>query len=158
MYMCHLHNLFMEADILTQFSYPIICTDKFRDTVNYYEDYLGFVPQFEIIKNFVILKRNAYHDVYVAILDVNNHEIPEEYRKSSSGIIINFPVEDVQKAYDELYIEGLKILNEPKISICGRKHFFVVDPNGILIDVAENVPLEAAMTKEQQDMISIAEQ
>lgn len=142
--------------MLTQFSYPIICTDKFRDTVNYYEDYLGFSVQFEIVQNFVILKRNSYKDVYVAILDINNHEIPEEYRRSSSGVILNFPVEDVEKAYDELYIEGLEILDKPKISICGRKHFFVVDPNGILINVAENVPLEDAMTPEQKNLVTIA--
>lgn len=142
--------------MLTQFSYPIICTDKFRDTVNYYEDYLGFSVQFEIVQNFVILKRDSYKDVYVAILDINNHEIPEEYRRSSSGVILNFPVEDVEKAYDELYIEGLEILDKPKISICGRKHFFVVDPNGILINVAENVPLEDAMTPEQKNLVTIA--
>ncbi|MCB1531941.1 MAG: glyoxalase [Alphaproteobacteria bacterium] len=142
--------------MLTQFSYPIICTEKFKDTVNYYEDHLGFVPQFEIFQNFVILKRDTYADVFIAIVDAHSQEIPQEYRRKSSGIILNFPVEDVQKTYDEFYIEGLEVLNEPKVSICGRKHFFVVDPNGILIDVAENVPLSETVPPEKEDMISVS--
>lgn len=142
--------------MLTQFSYPIICTDKFKDTVNFYEDYLGFTPQFEIIENFVVMKRDQYEGVFIAILDVNNHEIPEAYRKPSSGLIINFPVDDVRAAYDDLYHEGVEIVSEPKISMCGREHFFIADPNGILIDVAEAVPLDVAVPDDKADYISVA--
>ncbi len=141
--------------MLTQFSYPIICTDKVGETASYYEDHFDFVPAFEIMHGFVILQREGWDNAYLAILSVDSDEIPEEYRKPTSGMILNYPVENVEKTYDDLYLEGLDIVTETKISICGRKHFFVKDPNGILIDVAANVPLEQAMAEDELDMLSM---
>lgn len=141
-------------EVLTQFSYPIICTDKFSETMAYYEDHLGFAPAFEI-KGFAIMKREEYADVYIAVIDARNEEIPEAYRRPVSGMILNFPVEDVEQAHSDLYLEGLDIVSEPKMSMCGRKHFFVEDPNGILINVAENVALEETMAPEQLTAVRV---
>ena len=127
--------------MLSQFSYPIICSEKYIKTVNFYEDHFEFVPEFEEA-NFVILKRKDRDDIYLAIIDTNHKGIPDRYRKSVSGMILNYPVKDTRAAYQQYYWEGLNIVSEPEVSSCARKHFFVEDPNGILIDIAEDVEIE----------------
>lgn len=124
--------------MLSQFSYPIICTDKYVQTVNFYEDHFDFAPEFEL-KDFVILKRKDYDDCYIAIISSDNETIPKQYRKAVSGMILNYPVRDVRASYQQLYWEGLNIVSEPADAPCLRKHFFVEDPNGILIDIAEDI-------------------
>jgi len=123
--------------MLSEFSYPIICTNKFIETVNFYEDYLNYSPVMEMI-NYVILKRNDWESCYLAIVDVNHPDIPEQYHKPVSGIMLNYPVRDVEKAYEELYWEGLNIISELKTLPWLKKRFLIEDPNGILVTVGEN--------------------
>jgi len=124
--------------MLSQFSYPIICTDKYVQTVNFYEDHFDFAPEFEL-KDFVILRRKDYEECYIAIISSDNQILPKKYRKPVSGMILNYPTKDVRATYQQMYWEGLNIVSEPAEAPCLRKHFFVEDPNGILIDVATDI-------------------
>lgn len=142
--------------MLSQFSYPIVCTEKFVQAVAFYEDHFGYSPAFEM-DGFVILKRQDRDDAYLAIIDSNHGVIPEHYRRSVKGMILNFPVENVNSTFQEFYWEGLNIVSEPESALCGRKHFFVEDPNGILIDVAENVSIESLISNaEMQNLCVVA--
>ncbi len=128
--------------MFSQFSYPIICAENFAQTVNFYEDHFNYVSVLEV-KGFAILKREGYKDMHLSIIDKNHEQIPEAYRKRAQGMILSMPVNDVDKAYEELYWEGLEMLGEPAEAVCGRMHFMVEDPNGILIDVTKNIPIPA---------------
>jgi len=130
--------------MLSQFSYPIICTDRFERTAAFYEDYFDFYPAFEM-EGLSVFKRNEWKDMYVAFIDYHHEAIPEHFRTPVKGMILNYPVKDVQAAYQDCYFEGLNIVSEPSLAICGRNHFFVEDPNGILIDIAEDIDLEAVL-------------
>jgi len=142
--------------MLSQFSYPIICSDNFEQTVAFYEDHFEFVPSLEM-EGFVILSRETWQNVYLAVIDCNHEAIPERFRKPVSGMILNFPTDKVQKIYDRLYDEGLDIVSEPVDAKCGRKHFYVEDPNGILIDVAEEVDMTTLMSPEElKDLCFVA--
>ncbi|MFP4314377.1 MAG: VOC family protein, partial [Alphaproteobacteria bacterium] len=118
--------------------YPIICTENYAKTVNFYEDHFDFSAAFEM-NGFTVLQHKTNKTMYLAILDRNHNSIPEQYKKPVSGMILNFPVKDVRITYQQLYWEGLNIITEPEVTPCARKHFFVEDPNGILIDVTQDV-------------------
>ena len=117
--------------------YPIILTDNFRDTVNYYEDYFDCVPELEM-DCFAVLKHNSDNGIRIGVMKADHKAVPEQYRRNVQGLILNFPVEDVIKAYDHFYFEGLDIEGEPGLAPCGRRHFMIRDPNGVLIDVMED--------------------
>ena len=117
--------------------YPIICTNRLVETVNFYEDHFDFIPEIQM-DEYVLLKHSVYEDRYLAFLDVTCPILPKEAQKVSSGIIINFPVKNVDAAYQQAYWEGLDIVEEPKAAKCGRKHFLIRDPNGIYLDVMQN--------------------
>ncbi len=140
--------------MLSKFSYPILCTDKFEASVAFYEDHFSFVPAFEM-DGFVIMKREDWDDMYLALIDSNHEVLPEAYKRSTQGMILNYPVEDAQVAYQQNYIDGLSVLSEPQTVLCGRKHYFVEDPNGILIDVAEEVDIESLICEENQDSFRV---
>lgn len=124
--------------MLSQFSYPIICSEKCTKTVNFYEDYFDFTPEYET-DDFIVLKRRNYTDSYLAVISINHESLPKGYRSTASGIILNYPVENVDAFYQQAYWEGLDIVNDPEIAACNRKHFFIKDPNEILIDVTQDV-------------------
>lgn len=136
--------------MFSEFSYPIICTKNFVKTVNFYEDYFDFEIAMEM-DTFTILKRKSMKDTYLAIIDSAHETIPVQYRQPTKNMILSFPVPDVEAMYKAIYLEGLDIVSEPHDAICGRKHFFVEDPNGILVDVAQNIPLESLMKKEEME-------
>lgn len=127
--------------MLSQFSYPVICSAFFNKTISFYEDYFNFSPVLEM-EGYAVLKRADCQNSYLAVIDSLHDGIPQRFRRSVQGLILSFPVEDVADAYRKLYLEGLNILGEPDVVLCGRRHFLVEDPNGILISVAENVALE----------------
>jgi len=133
--------------MLSQFSYPIVCSDCFKKSVAFYEDHFDFVSAFEM-DGFVILKREGWENVYLAIIDSEHDALPEHYKRPTQGLILNYPVENVIAFYDDAYHEGLNLISEPKDTLCGRKHFFIEDPSGLLIDVAENIDLSALVSIE----------
>jgi len=141
--------------MLSQYSYPIICSDNFAQTIAFYEDHLDFIPEVEM-KGFAILKRDNYDATYISIIDAKHDVLPKEYKRPVQGMILNYPVDNVIEFYDHAYHEGLKLLSEPKDASCGRKHFYIEDPNGILIDVAQNIELSCIVgTEEINDLFVI---
>lgn len=125
--------------MLSNFSYPIICADDYARTVNFYEDHFDFRPEFEL-PLFSILKRQGCDNSYIAIVDKNHDCIPKQYQAQTKGMILHLPVYNVDSAYQQFYWEGLSIITEPSVvPNIGMRHFYVEDPNGILIFVAEAV-------------------
>lgn len=117
--------------------YPIICTDKLRDTINFYEDYFGFQPYFEM-EYYAYLRHGEHEDMHLGIVDIKNPDLPTGYRdKTVAGVMLTFFTEDVDKLCDEFYMEGVDMTGEIQEERCGRRHFGVFDPNGVLISVSQ---------------------
>ena len=117
--------------------YPIICTDRLVETVNFYEDHFDFIPEMEL-DNYFLLRHNIDKDRYIAFVDVNSEALPNEAKKVSVGLVIKFPVSNVDTAYQQAYWEGLDILDEPKPSRCGGRQFMIRDPNGVYLYLVED--------------------
>jgi uncharacterized glyoxalase superfamily protein PhnB len=117
--------------------HPTIVSEKFIPTVNFYEDYFGFIVTLEQ-DGFTLLQKEASPGDRIAIFD-KTHQCVEGRVKPVQGLILNIAVDDVKEKYDALYMEGLEIYKEYGLDIHGRKHFVVYDPNGVLINVHEAV-------------------
>lgn len=120
--------------------HPLICTSNFSKTVAFYEDHFDFVPEAEYDR-YCILKNEAT-GTQLAIVDASYPAIPVEFQKPVQGFILNFPVKDVDAAYEELYMEGLDLISEVSKSVSGYQYFLARDPhNDILIKVCGNCGL-----------------
>ena len=116
--------------------HTVICTDKLVKTVNFYEDFFDFYPVFET-DDHVIMQRGDDVRSQIAVVDANHETLPEGFRKVTSGLMLNFPVDDIQKSYEHFYYEGIDMASELQAAPCGQSYFMMRDPNDNLITIQE---------------------
>jgi hypothetical protein len=113
--------------------YPTIVSQCMVSTVNFYEDYFGFVPAIEK-EGYVLLRQEQNPAACIAVFD-KTHRCVNNVVEPVRGVIVNIVVNDVKEKFDALYMEGLDFYKEFGTDINGNDHFVVYDPNGILINV-----------------------
>ncbi|QCX74743.1 Glyoxalase-like domain protein [Streptomyces sp. YIM 121038] len=115
--------------------YPVIATDRLRESHAFYTRLLGFETTFEA-DWYVSLRRPGTSPYELALLDHTHPTIPEGYRTPARGLLLNFEVEDVDAEWERLVVHGGL---RPELALrsedFGQRHFIVADPNGVLIDV-----------------------
>ena len=120
-------------------SYPVICTDKIMKSRDFYRDYFGFETTFEA--DWYISMRSKTSPGYeLALLDYRHSSLPEPHRKQARGVLINVEVSNVDDVYNDLKHKDLPMILDLKSEAWGQRHFITEDPNGILIDVIQNIP------------------
>lgn len=119
--------------------YPVIMTDRVRDTADFYCRHFRFKSLFESDWYFHLQSVEDDH-VTLAILDGNHETIPLIARGKVSGLLLNFEVDDVDSIYEESLNAGLPILKPICDEDFGQRHFITADPNGVLIDIIKPIP------------------
>ncbi|RSN26125.1 glyoxalase/bleomycin resistance/extradiol dioxygenase family protein [Amycolatopsis sp. WAC 01416] len=121
---------------LTSF-YPVLMTEKIAETRDFYCGYFGFELTFEA-DWYVSLKRCEWE---LAILAPGHDTIPAGAGKPVQGLLLNFEVEDVDAEHRRLVVDaGLPEALSLRSEEFGQRHFIVADPNGVLIDVIQEIP------------------
>ena len=118
--------------------YPVICTDKLEASTDFFKNNFDFSLTFES-DWYMSLRSNSNPNFELALLDYYHPSIPENYRKTAQGVIINFEVADVDNEYQRLKANDIKMILDIRSEEWGQRHFIVEDPNGILIDVIQNI-------------------
>ena len=83
----------------------------------------------------------------LALLEYTHPSVPAGFRQATSGLILNFEVENVDAEYERLMAAGLKAHLELRSEDWGQRHFITSDPNGILIDMIQLIPPSAEFAK-----------
>ena len=76
----------------------------------------------------------------MALLNYQHPSLLEECRQPTTGLLLNLEVADVDQEYDRLKKGGQSMVLDLKSEKWGQRHFITKDPNGLLIDVIQNVP------------------
>lgn len=116
--------------------YPTLVSDKIVSTINFYEDYFGFVPTFEK-EGYALLQSASDPESCIAVF-AKDHNCVSGLEQSVQGLILSLKVDDIEATYDALYMEGLELYKGLGTDIHGSRHFVVYDPNGILVNVIDN--------------------
>ncbi|WP_067549257.1 VOC family protein [Nocardia crassostreae] len=112
--------------------YTVLGVSRLSEARDFYTRLFGFEITFEA-DWYIGLRRKEYE---LALLDYAHPTVPEGYRQPAQGILLNVEVEDVDAEWDRLvHREGLPVALDIRSEDFGQRHFIVVDPNGILIDV-----------------------
>ena len=114
--------------------YPVIMTDRVAETAAFYKDAFRFNAVFEA-GWYVHLQSAEDERVNIAILDGGHETVPEGFRATAQGMIINFEVEDVDAEYERATAAGVPILKPLVSEPFGQRHFLARDPAGVLLDV-----------------------
>ena len=119
-------------------SYPVICTGKIQESRDFFTHNFDFETTFEADWYVSLVSKNN-PNYELALLDYHHSSLPENFRKPAKGVLINFEVSNVDEEYERLKIKDVPIVLDLKSEEWGQRHFIAVDPNGILIDVIQNI-------------------
>jgi uncharacterized glyoxalase superfamily protein PhnB len=118
--------------------YPVIQTEDVAASSIFYVQHFGFGVTFE---SDWYVSLNHPSGFELAILHATHPTIPDHFRHTVRGLILNFEVEDVDAEYKRLIEHaGLPVQRNLKSEDFGQRHFITSDPNGVLIDVITNIP------------------
>ena len=112
-----------------------IITDKFAETKAFYTNTLGFGVTFE--NEFYLLLHTPNHQAEISFLKPNHPTQKPIFHPpyGGKGVYLTIEVEDVDKIYSELKLKGIQMEIELRDEPWGDRHFAIVDPNGIGIDI-----------------------
>jgi uncharacterized glyoxalase superfamily protein PhnB len=125
--------------MLLQSFYPVVMAEDVEASARFYAEHMGFEMTFE--SDWYVSLRHRENPAYeMAVLSPAHATIPEGFRgRSSSGLLLNFEVSDAEAEYERLKEAGLRIVLPLRDEAFGQRHFIGVDPEGVMIDVIEEI-------------------
>ena len=117
--------------------YPVLITKKIQESCTFYKNILGFTETFSGDR-FISL---SHPDGGALALMDNQHEtIPETCRATVEGMVLNVEVEDATQAYEDISGKAKQMIAMSlRDEEYGQRHFMVKDPNGVIVDIIENI-------------------
>ncbi len=112
-----------------------IITEKLQETKRFYTEILDFGVSFE--NEFYMLLHTPSHSAEIGFL-LPNHPSQKPIFQSAfngKGIYLTIEVENVDEVYKQLTKKGVQMEIEIRDEPWGDRHFAIVDPNGIGIDI-----------------------
>ena len=126
--------------------YPVLCVGDVYEGAEFYKTYFGFKTIYES-DWYIHLQMENDENINIAFVSATHNTVPEAYRKTAEGVILNFEMEDVDDLYERLQNAKLNIPLELRDEPWGQRHFIVTDPCGAMIDVIKLIE----PSKEYQD-------
>ncbi|MCF0062230.1 VOC family protein [Dyadobacter chenwenxiniae] len=119
-----------------------IVTTKIAETKAFYKKTLGFGVTFE--NEFYLLMHTPGRGAEISFLLPEHPSQQPLFQKpfKGQGMFLTIEVEDVDKLYKDLKKKGTSIEIELRDEPWGDRHFAIVDPNGIGIDLVTYAPVE----------------
>ncbi len=119
--------------------YPVLGVEKLTNSSEFYIEHFGFELRFAN-DWYIHLVSTSDESINLALVKFDHESIPAGYRNRSSGLILNFEVDDVDAEYRRLQQQGVNFLLELRDEPWGQRHFILADPAGNLIDVIKAIP------------------
>ena len=112
-----------------------IITDKLSESKEFYTKVLGFGVSFE--NDFYLLMHTPDNSEQISFLLPEHPSQHPVFQPpfQGEGVYLTIEVEDVDKVYQDLKSRGVAIAIEIRDEPWGDRHFAIVDPNGIGVDI-----------------------
>jgi catechol 2,3-dioxygenase-like lactoylglutathione lyase family enzyme len=114
---------------------PNICTDRMEETRDFYVDLLGFVGGTEHPGWYVQVLSPTDPRLQIGIVQRDAEFTPKVFQRPTQGVIISVQVDAVDAVHAAAVKRGLQIAQRLRDQDFGMRHFMVVDPNGLLVNV-----------------------
>jgi uncharacterized glyoxalase superfamily protein PhnB len=116
--------------------YPVAQVRDPGEAAAFFTRYFGFETTFTA--DWYVSLRNDAHEL--AFLDHGHQTIPEGFRQPTAGLLLNVEVDDAESEFERLVAAGLPIRLSLRDETFGQRHFIVEGPEGVLVDVIEEIP------------------
>jgi uncharacterized glyoxalase superfamily protein PhnB len=116
-----------------------IVTSKIKETKDFYVNTFGFGVTFE--NEFYLLLHTPNKEAEISFLLPSHKGQHPLFRPAfgGKGVYLTIEVENVDKEYQRIAEKKIPIQLELKDEPWGDRHFVVVDPNGIGIDIVTHI-------------------
>jgi catechol 2,3-dioxygenase-like lactoylglutathione lyase family enzyme len=119
--------------------YPIVLAADPAASRDFYRTLVGLVPVWEN-DWFVLLQAPDRPEVQLAFVRPDHDSVPQAFRSAKpAGVVITLEVPDATAARLVARAAGVEIARELRDEEFGQRHFMVVDPDGLLVDVVEQI-------------------
>ncbi|MEL6720402.1 MAG: VOC family protein [Bacteroidota bacterium] len=117
-----------------------IITEKLTETKAFYTDILNFGITFE--NEFYLLLHTPNHQAELSFLLPNHPTQHPLFHKAfkGEGMYLTIEVEDVDALYAQIKDKDVEIVFELRDEPWGDRHFAIIDPNGVGIDLVRYTP------------------
>jgi uncharacterized glyoxalase superfamily protein PhnB len=120
--------------------YMVLMTNRLEETLAFYKTWFGFEPLFSS-SWFHYMQSAGERPFGLALMDENHPSHPPVLPafSSQSGVFLTLQVEDAQSEFTRLKEAGCPIVHGLKDEAWGQRRFSVLDPNGLFIDVVQQI-------------------
>lgn len=119
--------------------YALISAVDLVASKDFYRRLVGFVSVWEN-DWFVLLQAADRPEAQLAFIHPDHDSLPETFRSvTPAGVVVTVEVSDATQALQRAKTEGIAILQDLRDEAFGQRHFMVVDPNGLLVDVVQQI-------------------
>lgn len=119
--------------------YTVFITARLKETVEFYEQYFGLSKVFESTF-FVLIQTTGEQKFSLAFMDETHPTAPPSpERFNGTGAFLTLEVSNAKNLFDEMKTRGHAITYDLKDEDWGQRRFGILDPNGLWIDVVEQV-------------------
>lgn len=140
--------------------YPVLYSRDVAAASTFYTTWFGFEPTFES-DWYVSLRQRSNPAYELAVIAAGHDTIPAAGRAEVSRLLINIEVDDATAEAQRLATAGVTIAQELRDEPFGQRHLIVAAPDGVLVDVIEEIPPSeefAALFAAPADQGSVAEE
>jgi catechol 2,3-dioxygenase-like lactoylglutathione lyase family enzyme len=112
-----------------------IVTEKLQETKEFYTSIFDFGITFE--NEFYVLMHTPDKSAEISFLQANHPSQQAVFQSpyEGKGVYLTIEVENVDEVYEEMKEKGIAIEIEIRDEPWGDRHFAILDPNGIGIDI-----------------------
>lgn len=137
--------------------YPVISTLDGERLVQFFTANLDFIVVYESDWYWHLTMKDQ-PTVNIAFVQANHESVPEAYRQSIQGLLLNIEMKDIDAYYAQSLQKDWNIVLPLKSEDWGQKHFIVETPvPGLLIDFIEVIaPSKEFLDNYQQDEATVS--
>ncbi|SKB26725.1 Uncharacterized conserved protein PhnB, glyoxalase superfamily [Parapedobacter luteus] len=112
-----------------------IITEKLAESKAFYTETLGFGVTFE--SEFYLLLHTPGHTAEISFLLPDHPSQQPLFQPAfgGQGIYLTIEVEDVDELYEAVKAKGVPVAIDLRDEPWGDRHFAIVDPNGVGVDI-----------------------
>ena len=123
--------------------YSVFITKDLKTSKEFYTKWFDFEIVFES-SFFILFSSGGEKPISLAFMSEKHPSSPPSNPalNSKAGVFLTLQVEDAKSFYEKLKKAGLKIYYDLKDEPWGQRRFGVIDPNGMYIDIVEQIEPE----------------
>jgi len=119
--------------------YPVLYSTDVARARDFYTTHFDFEVTFDS-DWYASLRHRRNTDHELAIIDSSHASIPAGSRDRVSHLLLNIEVDDATAEAERLRQTGAEIVQELRDEDFGQRHLIVAAPDGVLVDVIEEIP------------------